>query len=101
MTFDPFKKPDPQPWEQKRAEVKAHAEANERTLSLEQRVSLLERESRETRSAIESAREVISRFNNLMDKLVTREQLQTVRMQVNGLLILAAFGMLYFVFGGR
>ncbi len=101
MTFDPFKKPDPQPWEQKRAEVKAHAKANERTLSLEQRVSLLERESRETRSAIESAREVISRFNILMDKLVTREQLQTVRMQVNGLLILAAFGMLYFVFGGR
>jgi hypothetical protein len=103
MTFDPFKKPDPKPWEEKRAQVKAHAEAmeNDLALSLERRIIVLERETRETRSAVESAREVISRFNTLMDQLVTREHLQTVRMKVNGLLILAAFGLLYFVFGGR
>lgn len=104
-TFGPFKKPDPQPWETKRAEVQAHAKAqeDERTLSLEHRVSRLETEGHETRSLVRaemsSMREAFLNVNRVLDQLVTREHLQTVRMQVNGLLILAAFAGLYFIFG--
>lgn len=98
MTSDSPNKPR-QPWEQLRKDV---ADQRDEGDSLERRVSALERRQHSSEvfgtKTLEGMSVAMQHLVKVVDKMVTKDQVDALRMQVNGLWIAVAIGVAVFIF---